>query len=402
MMIAWSGWMAACAVGAGVGLTACGAGDTQRESSAALTVATFGDPLPGLGAVETARFAAGREAFVEVEDIEDGLGPVFNDSACGNCHTDPAPGGGSARLETRFGTTTDGQFDPLSELGGSLIQDHGIGRVRGCNYVGEVVPAAATIVAGRRTTPIFGLGLVDAVPDAAFLALAAHEAEEAPDTAGTVSFVVELSTNRVRVGKFGWKAQNPTLFQFAGDAYLNEMGITNPEFSAENCPQGDCALLSCNPAPELNDDGDDVAAFADFMTFLAPPPRGAIDNDVSNGEKMFQKIGCNACHTDTLSTAPSSNAALDRITFHPYSDFLLHDMGKLGDGIQQNGAAGRMMRTAPLWGLRKISTLLHDGRTSDRREAILAHDGQGASARDAFAALPSAQEEKVLAFLRSL
>jgi CxxC motif-containing protein (DUF1111 family) len=217
-----------------------------------------------------------------------------------------------------------------------------------------------------------------------------------------VSVVTDLSTNRLAVGKFGWKAQVPSLFQFSGDAYLNEMGITNPQFPDENCPQGNCNLLKCNPVPALNDDGGDVTAFTDFMTFLAPPPRGPINDDVKNGEKTFDKIGCNGCHVDTLATGASASAALDHVTFHPYSDFLLHDMGSLGDGIQQNRATGRLMRTAPLWGLRAIQTLLHDGRTSDRTAAILAHDGQAKSSRDAFVALPSAQQSKVLAFLSSL
>jgi len=126
----------------------------------------FGDPLPDLSADELARFTAGRDAFEEVETAADGLGPVFNDTACARCHNVGATGGGSETLETRFGTLTDGAFDPLAERGGSLIQRDGIGLQGTCAFVGEVVPAEATIVAGRRSTPLFGLGLVDAVPDA--------------------------------------------------------------------------------------------------------------------------------------------------------------------------------------------------------------------------------------------
>jgi CxxC motif-containing protein (DUF1111 family) len=395
-------WKQAIVVGIGVQAFGCSDSVLRGQSyEETLALSGFGDPLAGLTAAEIARFEAGKDAFVEVETIDDGLGPVFNDSACANCHVAPA-GSGSTRLETRFGTTTNGQFDPLTQLGGSLIQERGIGRVRSCNYVGEVVPAAATIVAKRRTTPLFGLGLVDAVPESTLRALAASQAQNTPGIAGIVSLVTDLSTNRLAVGKFGWKAQVPTLFQFSGDAYLNEMGITNPEFPDESCPQGNCDLLKCNPVPALNDDGGDVAAFTDFMTFLAPPPRGPINDDVKNGEKTFDKIGCNGCHVDTLTTGASASAALDHVTFHPYSDFLLHDMDSLGDGIQQNRATGRLMRTAPLWGLRAIQTLLHDGRTSDRTAAILAHDGQAKSSRDAFVALSSAQRSKVLVFLSSL
>src|SRR5205085_1574578 len=128
------------------------------------------------------------------------------------------------------------------------------------------------------------------------------------------------------------------------DAYLNEMGITSPLFPNESCPQGDCGILSCNPAPGLNDDGTDVAAFADFMTFLGPPPRAPLASSDAEGEMRFEQIGCTDCHTTTLKTGPNAVAALSNVTFHPYSDFLLHDMGSLGDGIQQNAATGTQMR----------------------------------------------------------
>ncbi|HYB52814.1 MAG TPA: di-heme oxidoredictase family protein [Thermoanaerobaculia bacterium] len=362
-----------------------------------------GDPLPGLAPDELARFENGKTEFADVETVADGLGPVFNDVSCANCHASPAVGGGSARLETRFGTRKrNGQFDPLSQYGGSLIQSQGIGPYGECDYVGEIVPPEATIVAGRRTTPLFGLGLVDAVPDQTFRQIAAQEARGPDGCGGTVSTVTNLTTGLPAVGKFGWKAQNPTLFQFAGDAYLNEMGITNPQFPNENCPQGDCASLSCNPEPGLNDDGDDVQAFADFMTMLAPPPRGKITMAASLGENLFDKIGCANCHLATLQTGSSPIAALDHVTFHPYSDFLLHDMGSLGDGITQNQATGRLMRTAPLWGVRNVTIFLHDGRASTLDQAISDHDGQARSARNRYEQLSGWQKAQLIAFLNSL
>src|SRR5262249_61989983 len=128
----------------------------------------------------------------------------------------------------------------------------------------------------RVTTPVFGLGLVDATRDATFEALAKLEARFTPSTAGRAAHVTNVTTNTLAVGKFGWKAQNPSLHQFAGDAYVNEMGITSPEFAHDTCPQGNCALLACDPRPDdPEDDGTDVAKFTDFMTLIAPPPRGA-------------------------------------------------------------------------------------------------------------------------------
>src|SRR6185369_1824194 len=145
------------------------------------------------------------------------------------------------------------------------------------------VPQSATIVIRRRSTPVFGLGLVDATPDSVFLDLAAREAQRNDGTAGRASMVDNLSAGSKTVGKFGWKSQNPTLFQFSGDAYLNELGITNAQFPNENCPSGNCAELQFNPMPGLNDVDGDTRTLADFMTLLAPPPRGNITNDANDG-----------------------------------------------------------------------------------------------------------------------
>jgi len=364
----------------------------------------LGDPLPGLTAAQHARFDSGKDEFEEPEEADEGLGPVFNGRSCVECHAAGATGGGGELVETRFGRMQNGTFDPLANLGGSLIQTTAITIVDGSlyDYKGEVVPKQANVTAGRRTTPLFGLGLVDAVPDGAFQQLAAQEAASDPSTAGRPNIVTNLVTGMDVVGKFGWKSQVPTLFQFSADAYLNEMGITSPLFPNENCPQGNCAELVHNPMPGINDTGDGVEAFHDFMTMLAAPPRGNIDNDVRAGERVFQQIGCTACHTPTLRTGPSEIAALDRVAFHPYSDFLLHDMGRLGDGITQSRANGRDMRTAPLWGLRAVTLFMHDGRAHTVQEAILAHDGQGRRSRDAFNQLDRRGKDQLVKFLNSL
>ena len=138
------------------------------------------------------------------------------------------------------------------------------------------------------------------------------------------------------------------------------------------------------------------------MTFLAPPPRGKISPDAASGERLFNSIGCDSCHLASLRTGSSATAALNNATYHPYSDFLLHDMGSLGDGITQNRATGRLMRTAPLWGLRQLTTYLHDGRATTLEQAIAAHDGQGRRARDRFARLAYYDRARLIAFLKSL
>ncbi|HYT53371.1 MAG TPA: di-heme oxidoredictase family protein, partial [Verrucomicrobiae bacterium] len=327
-------------------------------------------------------------------------------TSCAQCHSNPATGGDSDITEIRFGTITNNQFDPLNQFGGSLIQSQGIGPISAsCNISGETVPSQATIVAKRRTTPLFGLGLVDNVPDRVFFAIADLQKRLTPQIAGRPNLVADVFTNpnRLAVGKFGWKGQVPSLKQFAADAYLNEMGITSAPFPNENCPQGNCTVLTtCDLIHDPEDDGSGVDAFTDFMTLLGPPPRGAITRQVLAGELVFLKVGCAGCHLPVLETGRSSIAALDRVKFFPFSDFLLHDMGSLGDGIAQGRANGPEMRTAPLWGLRVRTTLLHDGRATSVADAILAHDGQGARAKQRFNALTPNEVNDLLAFLNSL
>ena len=376
------------------------------DFGAPVATVTFGKPMRGLTADQLARFNEGKDAFEETEVAEDGLGPVFNGTSCLQCHSLGGTGGASDVVETRFGTTTDGAFDHMDYFGGSLIQTDGVGVAEGCDYdyVGEIVPPEATIVAGRRTTSLFGLGLVDAVPDAAFVALAKLQRRYLPATAGKPNVVTSSSTGKPQVGKFGWKGQVANLFDFSGDAYLNEMGITTPFFPNESCPQGDCdTVAACDPVPGVDDDLEDVELFRDFMTFLAPPPRLPNPSFAAyDGSRVFDAVGCANCHVRALVTGPSPVKALAYKTFAPYSDFLLHDMGTLGDGIVQARASGREMRTAPLWGARLLTSFMHDGRAHTFQDAILAHEGQGRGAKQRFVALPAHQQKALLAFLRSL
>jgi CxxC motif-containing protein (DUF1111 family) len=364
-----------------------------------------GEPLAGLTAAQREAFADGLEDFSDEEGVGDGLGPVFNERSCKACHSVPAIGGGSERTVTRFSRVVNGVFDPLANLGGSLMQDHAVGPQDGSphTFQPESVPAVANLVVHRRSPPLFGLGLVDATPDADFISMAAMQSARRDPVAGRVSQVMNIRAGMTTVGKFGWKGQVPSIFQFAGDAYVNELGITSPDFPNESCPQGNCAELAAfNPFPGLNDDGEGPELLSNFMTLLAAPPRGPQNRDTDDGEKTFESIGCAACHVATLRSGSSPIAALDHKTYHPYSDFLLHDMGALGDGLEMGSAKGAEMRTAPLWGLRFITTFLHDGRATTLDQAILGHDGQARGARDRFAALNPAAKAKLIAFLKSL
>lgn len=399
-------WLASCEPSREPGVTSPPAPDSVGSPNfdlhSSVDQPALGEPLAGLTAEEIAEFEAGKEEFAAGEGVDEGLGPVFNSQGCVDCHDGPV-GGTTGRRETRFGRVENGVFDPLAHLGGSLIQSNGIGDVgTGFTFVGEVVPPEANVMTRRLTTQLFGLGLVDAVPDEEFIRLAKLQRIVTPATAGTVQQVTEIVTGRTRVGKFGWKAQVPTLFQFSADAYLNEMGITSPQFPNESCPQGDCSLLVHNPVPELNDDGEDVELFNSFMTLLAPPPRAPRTLQTIQGGAVFVAIGCANCHTPVLVTGPSPVEALSHKVFHPFSDFLLHDMGSLGDGIEQGIATGRQMRTAPLWGANSRSSFLHDGRAATVEKAIRAHEGQGRRARIKFATLNDRERTALIAFLNSL
>jgi len=363
--------------------------------------ANCGEPLAGLDEEHLAAFEVGLEDFSEEEEVEDGLGPVFNEIGCASCHDTPATGGSGTTLETRFGIVgDDGVFDAMPYAGGSLRQDHGIGELGTCGLAAEITPVDATVVAGRRTTPLFGLGLVDAVPDIVLQFIAAAQPAS---IRGVPHWLTDIASGQRRIGRFGWKAQVATVRTFSGDAYLNEMGITSPDFPVENCPQGDCdRLVDCDALPDPEDDGESITKFTDFMSLLAAPEPRPLTATARRGERLFRDIGCAGCHVPTLVTGSSPVPQLDHVTLHPFSDFLLHDMGALGDGITQGLATGRLMRTAPLWGVSAQPFLLHDGRATTLGEAIRAHAGQGQRSRDRFVQLSRSDRQALIAFLQSL
>lgn len=222
----------------------------------------FGDPLPGLTAAQLARFNAGKAGFEEEEGDADGIGPVFNGRSCAECHAGPATGGSSDVLSTRIGAIRNGRFDPLLRFGGPTIQTRGIVGLRGFQFPGEAVPPQATVVARRRSNPLFGFGLVDAVPDESFHFEALLQEYFTPDTAGRPNRVRDLRSGEWVVGKFGWKAGLGSVFEFSADAYKDEMGITVPGFlpdddgrslADENPPQGNARLLRFNPVESPNE-----------------------------------------------------------------------------------------------------------------------------------------------------
>jgi CxxC motif-containing protein (DUF1111 family) len=375
--------------------------NNNRPGNPPANAAGFGLPLTGLTDAQLVAFADGREDFVQRETPATGLGPIFNDVSCAACHSAPAIGGASGRTVTRFGHTADGVFDPLAALGGSLLQDRSVAGIPR-----ETVPAAANVVARRVTTPVFGAGLIEAIPDSTIVA--GTLAPKPDGIRGRVSVVTDVATGALRIGRFGWKAQHASLLAFSADAYANEMGITNRFFPAENAPNGNTAAIARfedGVLDDVTDPADGRSAtdrLADYMRFLAAPPRAAANASALAGEQRFAALGCASCHTPTLTTGPHPVAALSEKPVALYSDLLLHDMGALGDGIVQGTAGARDMRTAPLWGLRTRNALLHDGRARTPDAAIRAHDGEAAAIRDAYLRLADAERQQLLDFLNTL
>ena len=231
----------------------------------------LGAPLVGLTTDQRAAFEAGREEFESIETAEGGLGPIFNDLSCASCHSTPVSGGAGTTTVTRFGRSAGGHFDPLVEKGGSLLQARAI-----VAEAQESVPAEANVVAQRITTPLFGAGLLEAIPDEDILQN--EKRSKADGVSGRAAVITDVATGRQRIGRLGWKAQHASLLGFAADAYLNEMGVTSRLFPDENAPNGDRALLAkVMVTTGINDPTDasgrsDIDLTADFMRLLAAPP----------------------------------------------------------------------------------------------------------------------------------
>jgi CxxC motif-containing protein (DUF1111 family) len=363
------------------------------------------------GAVNPRTFRADRQVFEKRENIDDGLGPVFNGASCIECHGGPVTGGDSRVLVVRSGKFDGVNFIPSP--GGSLIHAKAINAA-----IQERLLPGYDVVAMRRSLSTLGDGYVEAIDDNALYAIASQQpAESNGRIAGQVIQVPILEApGATRAGRFGWKNVHASLVSFAGDAYLNEMGITTPMFPNEDLSNGrSVAAFDRVPDPD-EADNDDIETFARFMRATKAPSRDdvlASTSDSQSGESLFASLGCAICHVTTFTTMPAGTMinggtftipeAIGDKTFHPYSDFLLHDVGT-GDGIVQNGGqeTRNKIRTAPLWGLRTRGLLLHDGSARSPEEAIQRHSGEASYVIDNYRALSRKKQTRLITFLRSL
>jgi len=379
----------------------------------------------------------------------DGLGPTFNAASCSACHfkdgrgrpplTEDEPFEGLLLRLSVPGVGPHG--DPLPEPGyGGQFNHRAIGGVPsegraivryteradrfadGTPYtlrVPTVVFASlsfgpldpSTLFSPRVAPAVFGLGLLEALDDDALLARADPDDRDGDGISGRVNRVWDPALGRVVLGRFGWKANQPSLRVQNAAAFVGDLGITTTVFPAQDCPpvQTLCRAAPHGGEPELDD--SKLASVTLYTQSLAVPARRDVDNPtVLRGADLFAAARCTACHTPAMRTADVHPvASLRAQTIHPYTDLLLHDMGPgLADHRPDFEATGTEWRTPPLWGLgllervNRHTFLLHDGRARDVTEAILWHGGEAASAQAAFVAMPAADRAALVAFLHSL
>jgi CxxC motif-containing protein (DUF1111 family) len=407
-----------------------------------------GGPLPGLNATEKAFFTAAQEVFEEVDSVsgtiagEDGvgLGPRFNLNSCAGCHAFPAVGGTSPQTNPQIAVATlDGAKNTIPSflsLNGPVREarfvknpdgtpDGGVhalfvitGRsdAPGCNIAQPNFAAAVAQnnVIFRIPTPVFGLGLVENTPDNGLRATAAGLAGLRSGLG--ISGTFNTSGNDGTITRFGWKAQNKSLLIFAGEAYNVEQGVTNEAFGNEretdpNCQFNGLPEDHTNLAPDVGASpassfSSDVVNFAAFMRLSAAPTPAPPTQFTTRGGQVFLNIGCQGCHAVSQTTAKSVFTGQSNVTFQPFSDFELHNMGTgLADGVSQGAANGQQFRSAPLWGIGQRIFFLHDGRTNNLIAAIEAHASSGSEANaviKAFNFLAPSDQQALLFFLRAL
>lgn len=375
---------------------------------------TLGEPLEGLTPSQLALHIEGDEQFAKKFSQAEGLGPIFVQASCENCHAGDGKGNPFNNL-TRFGKyDTSGAWNPMLLQGGPQLQHRSIS-----GYSPEQVPAG-TASSQFIAPSAGGLGFLEAVNDAALLALADSNDANADGISGIVHWVnpppyfipkaSHVSNSGKYIGRFGRKAGSIDLLQQTAGAYRNDMGITSPQEMTDPINYAVSSQNGDNVAdPEIS--GATVNAVAFYLrTLKAPPRRNADDPDVIAGSTIFVQTGCAKCHTPSMTTGPSEIEPLNYKTFSPYTDLLLHDMGAgLDDGYAENSAKTFEWRTPPLWGLGIQETmqggqmfLLHDGRAKTFEEAILLHGGEGANSKNNFNSLSSSDKDKLIKFLKSL
>jgi len=366
-------------------------------------------------------FARDQQVYEKNEAVADGLGPVYNATSCVVCHQNPNSGSASQLTELRVGhNDANGNFvNPTIFIndgkdtitGRSIVNDRAIGP-----EAQEHVPASENIRTLRAALNTLGDGFVEAIDDGTLVAIAEKQPERTDGKihGEVVQAPIFEAPGQTRVGRFGWKDQHGSLLSFIADAYLNEMGITN-----RLRPKDVTTVLKTTTDPEDQPDNlglADIDHFAQFIRGTMVPPRDTVlaaTPAALKGGELFGQIGCNVCHVESITTAPVGTVidggmftvpeALGDKIIHPFSDFLLHDIGT-GDGIVQVGPqdTANKLRTVPLWGLRTKTRFMHDLKSLSLDNAISRHDGEAHGPRRRFKELSSEDRAALITFLQSL
>lgn len=370
--------------------------------------------IPGLSPQQEEEHLVGDKNFARVFSKEDGLGPIFVQTSCANCHVGNGKGHPSTEL-TRFANVNGSVVDYLVTKGGPQLQQHGI-----IGYLPESLPAEANVFSKRIAPAVMGLGFISALDDQTILNNADPGDANFDGISGRANYVnptnffvpqsIHLPNSGQYIGRFGKKAEKVTIQDQVVFALKQDIGITS-DFDTQDLYNYGVGINTGDNVPDPEASSGFVNSLVFYMrTLKAPPRRDANDEDVIAGQQLFTQIGCTGCHVPTFTTAASDIFALSNKTFHPYSDFLLHDMGPtLDDSYPEGSASGSEWRTPPLWGigLAKDSQggqmfLLHDGRTNSFEGAISFHGGEAATRRAAFNALSQGEKNQIIKFLESL
>jgi cytochrome c peroxidase len=370
------------------------------------------------------QFRLDQQIYETQHDINTGLGPLYNGRSCAECHQNPVSGGASQFTELRVGhldangnfvnpviPIDDGAAQISTPAGRSVVNDRAV-----VPQAQEHIPVTENIRALRAALNTLGDGFVEAINDSTLLAIAAAQ----PTISGgrihgeAIEVPILEAPGQSRIGRFGWKDQHSSLLSFIGDAYLNEMGVTN-----RLRPKDTTTIGKVTPDPEDIPDSlglADIDHFAQFIRGTKVPPRDtnlATTASAVAGEHIFNTVGCAACHIPSITTAPPGTiidggtfvvpAALGNKIIHPYSDFLLHDIDT-GDGIVQAGPqdTANKLRTAALWGLRERPRFMHDLKSLTLHDAIERHRAEAEHASAEFRRLSDAQKQQLISFLESL
>jgi CxxC motif-containing protein (DUF1111 family) len=366
-------------------------------------------------------FALDQQSYEQIHDVSTGLGPVFNGRACAECHQNPVSGGASQFTELRVGhRDANGNFvnptvlinDGANSISGrSIINDRAV-----IPQAQEHVPVTENIHALRAALNTLGDGFVEAIDDSTLLAIAQQQPDLSDGRIHGEAILVPVleAPGQTRIGRFGWKDQHSSLLSFIGDAYLNEMGVTN-----RLRPHDTTTIGKTTSDPEDVPDNlglADIDHFAQFVRGTKVPPRDATlaaTADALAGQALFAKLGCNTCHVSSIATAPAGTVinggafsvpeALGNKIIHPYSDFLLHDI-ETGDGIVQAGPqdTANKLRTAALWGLRMRPRYMHDLKSLTLENAIERHQGEAEHVERRFRELSPTEKQQLFTFLNSL